>query len=91
MAAGIYNFAIEQGATLNKVITWKDGDNAAINLTGYTAVAQFRPTISASPVLTLSSVTGGITLGGRLERLPLARLRPPRPHSPQATAFGSSN
>lgn len=64
MAAGIYNFAIEQGATLNKVITWKDGDDAAINLTGYTSVAQFRPTISASPVLTLSSVSGGITLGG---------------------------
>lgn len=64
MAAGIYNFAIEQGSTLNKVITWKDGDDAAINLTGYTAVAQFRPTIATAPVLTLSSVTGGITLGG---------------------------
>jgi hypothetical protein len=64
MAAGVYNFVIEQGATLNKVITWKDGDDVAINLTGYTAVAQFRPTISAAPVLSLSSVTGGITLGG---------------------------
>ena len=64
MAAGTYNFLIEQGATLNKVITWKDGNDAAINLTGYTAVAQFRPTITAAPVLTLSSVTSGITLGG---------------------------
>lgn len=64
MAAGVYNFIIEQGATLNKVITWKDGSDAAINLTGYTAVAQFRPTIATAPVLTLSSVTTGITLGG---------------------------
>lgn len=64
MAAGVYNFTIEQGSTLNKVITWKDGYDAAINLTGYTAVAQFRPNINANPVLTLSSVTGGIVLGG---------------------------
>jgi hypothetical protein len=64
MAAGTYNFVIEQGATLNKVITWKDGNDAAINLTGYTAVAQFRPTIATAPVLTLSSAATGITLGG---------------------------
>lgn len=64
MAAGSYDFLVEQGATFSKTITWKNSSNAAINLTGYTARMQFRATKASTTVL-LSATTenGYITLG----------------------------
>jgi len=36
MAAGRYDFVIEQGATFSKQITWKDSTGTPINLSSYT-------------------------------------------------------
>lgn len=65
MAAGTYNFAAEQGATLERVITYKDSAGALVNLTSYTARMQVRLAVeSTSFVLELTTSNGGITLGG---------------------------
>ena len=56
MAAGKYNFIIEQGATLDFEIAYKDSASVAIDLTGYQARMQLRPSVGSSDVyLTLSS------------------------------------
>ena len=60
-----YNFTIDQGATLGKVMTWKDSSGTAVNLTGYTArmkAKERRP--GTATVLTLTTENGGIALGG---------------------------
>ena len=56
MAAGKYSFAIEQGATLNFELAYKDSNKNPIDLTGYQARMQIRPNKgSATTYLTLSS------------------------------------
>lgn len=64
MSAGAYNFVIEQGATFDRLFTYKaDGTNPT-NLTGYTARMQIRVTHDAPvAILSLTSPTN-ITLGG---------------------------
>jgi len=42
MAAGLYNFIIEQGATVSFRIDWKDSDNNPIDLTSYQARMHIR-------------------------------------------------
>lgn len=42
MAAGTYNFTIEQGATLDFEITYKDSNNTPIDLSGYRAKMQIK-------------------------------------------------
>ena len=65
MTAGILNLTVEQGATFSRVITWRDANEAAINLTGYTARMQARRSIGAgSTFINLTTENGGITLGG---------------------------
>lgn len=65
IAAGTYSFTIEQGTTVAKVLTWKDGSGTAINLTGYTARLQVRPTqISATINWDATTENGAIALGG---------------------------
>lgn len=67
MAAGTHNFTIEQGTTLEKKIVWKDNSATPqpINLTGYSARMMVRSAISdVSPLITLTTENGGITLGG---------------------------
>lgn len=56
MAAGKYNFNIEQGATVDFEIAYTDSNNDPIDLTGYNARMQLRPS-AGSPTLylTLSS------------------------------------
>ena len=62
---GIYNIRMIQGATFNPVFTWKDENNALVNLTGYTAKMQGRTTFkSRSTFFNLTTENGGITLGG---------------------------
>ena len=43
MAAGKYNFTIEQGTTVNFELQYKDSSGSAVNLTGYGGRMQIRP------------------------------------------------
>jgi hypothetical protein len=65
MALGnTFNITINQGATFELTITWKDSAGTAINLTGYTARMQVRETYSSTtPIVSLTN-GAGITLGG---------------------------
>lgn len=65
MAAGIYNFTCEQGATFTRVINATDDAGDPIDLTGYTARMQVRRDIDATATLIeLTTENGRITLGG---------------------------
>ena len=58
MSAGRYSFVIEQGATANFEIQYKDSNNTPIDLTGYSGRLQIRSTYaqnSGELYLTLSS------------------------------------
>lgn len=56
MAAGRYNFVIEQGTTFELEIQYKDSNNSPIDLTGYSGKMQLRPFVGAtSSYLCLSS------------------------------------
>jgi hypothetical protein len=67
MTAGLYDITIEQGATFQMSLTWKDSNNAPVNLTGYTARMQVRTNYEAEDTLvSLTSPSGGIVLGGVL-------------------------
>ena len=63
--AGTLHLTIEQGATFNPVLTWKDQAGTPIDLTGYTARMQIRATVDSSTVIhELSTANGELTLGG---------------------------
>lgn len=65
MAAGEYDFEIEQGATLAKTFVWKDGDGVLVNLSAYTARMQVRQSFtSEDALLSLTTTDGTIVLGG---------------------------
>ena len=56
MAAGRYSFVIEQGATLNLELQYKDSTGTPIDLTGCGGKMQIRPSISSTTAsITLSS------------------------------------
>ena len=73
MAAFKVNLKIDQGATFRKVVTWKAGTPALpVNLTGCTARMQIRGKITdAAALLDLTTVNGGIALGGVLGTITL--------------------
>jgi hypothetical protein len=76
MAAGRYSFVIEQGATTNFQINWTDESGSAIDLSGYHARMQVRPTIESEIVyLSLSSSLDsdgtGVNLSGSNFETPL--------------------
>jgi len=71
MPAGIYNFAAEQGATLQRVITYTDPDEVVINLTSYTALMQVRTTAASGTVILELSTAAGITINGAAGTLTL--------------------
>ena len=72
MAAGKYDFYIEQGATFDQEIVWRDSNNSPVNLTGYTARLQIRKSVTATtPILTLTAENGKITLGGSTGKVTL--------------------
>lgn len=48
MAAGKYNFVIEQGTTVDFEIQYKDSNGNPIDLTGYTGAMQIRSNYSGS-------------------------------------------
>jgi len=56
MSAGKYTFVIEQGATFDYEIQYKDSDNLPVDLTYYNGRMQIRPTQGSSTLhLSLSS------------------------------------
>lgn len=70
--AGIYNIVADQGATLSRVITWRDSARNPYNLTGYTARMHVRSTVeSASTIIELTTTNGRITLGGATGQITL--------------------
>jgi hypothetical protein len=76
MAAGRYSFVIEQGATTNFQINWNDESGSPIDLTGYHARMQIRPSVESDVVyLSLSSSLEddgtGINLSGSNFQTPL--------------------
>ena len=65
MAIIEYDLATEQGSSLSRVVTYSDANGNPVNLTGYTARMQVRPRASSGyAYLTLTSPSGGLTLGG---------------------------
>ena len=62
MAAGRYNFVIEQGATLSFELQYNDATGTPIDLTGYTACMDIRSTYSGSGTtyLSLTSSLGDV-------------------------------
>lgn len=67
MAAGLYDITIEQGATFQMNLTWKDSTGSPVNITGYTARMQVRENYEAeSTLVSLTSTGGDIVLGGSL-------------------------
>lgn len=56
MAAGKYNFTIEQGATVDFAVNYKDSESNPIDISGYQARMQLRPEKGSNILyLTLSS------------------------------------
>lgn len=56
MAAGRYDTIVEQGATFERVFTWKDSTGAGINLTGYTIAGKVKAKLSDKTALASFSV-----------------------------------
>ena len=60
MAAANYSFTVEQGATTDFEIVYKDSNGTPVDLTRYTARMQLKDSIGGSSTyLTLSSSLGG--------------------------------
>lgn len=58
------DLCIQQGATFSRLIRWK-ADGANVNLSGFSARMQIRPTAaSATTTLSLTTENGRIALGG---------------------------
>lgn len=70
---GNYDITVYQGGTFSQQFTWRDQNNAPVNLTGYTARMMARASVdSASPFVTLTTENGGIALGGAAGTITLA-------------------
>lgn len=77
MAAGKYSFIIEQGATLDFEIRYKDSNGNPISLEGYNGRMQIRPSPESETVyLTLSSTLNsdgtGLNFSGSSGTVPLS-------------------
>jgi uncharacterized protein YwbE len=67
MAAKVVNFTIEQGATFEHQVLWREEDTTTpVSLTGYTARMHIREKLSSTEIMLAltSEPDGGITLGG---------------------------
>ena len=65
MAAGQYNFTIEQGATLKKQFTYKDSTGAVVDLDGYDVRMQIRGDIGSEKIADFDNDTlGGLSILG---------------------------
>lgn len=59
MAAGLYNFDIEQGIPFARILNLKDSAGVTMNLTGYSARMQIRPYVSSTEVLIEATTVNG--------------------------------
>jgi hypothetical protein len=70
MGAGLYNFVIEQGATLNFELQYKDSNGEPIDLSGYTGKMEIASNyLGQTPrtvYATLNSITGSFPTGSGL-------------------------
>ena len=69
MAAGIYNFTIEQGSTFTRTLKYKNSEGTAIDLSGHAVRMQLRTSISSTTkIIDLTETQGTndsvITVGG---------------------------
>ena len=65
MSAADYDLCIDQGATYERVLTWKQADGNPVNLEGYTARMLIRRNKSAPDVIAEATTENGyIALGG---------------------------
>lgn len=55
MAAGVYNFSIEQGSTVDFEIQYKDSSSNPISLAGSTVNMAIRPSFGAEAIIEMSS------------------------------------
>lgn len=63
--AAEHDITIEQGATFQLNLVWRDASNTPIDLTGYTARMQVkRRYADTTPLLNFTTENGAITLGG---------------------------
>ncbi len=70
---GSFDFTIYQGATFGHVISWKDENDQAINLSGYTSRMHLRVSKdSETAFLTLTTENSRIALGGALGTITLS-------------------
>ena len=65
MAAGTYNFTIEQGTTFNRVLTLQE-NGSAMNLSGYSVASQIRSTHDSSSVVGTISCTVSSAANGQI-------------------------
>jgi hypothetical protein len=69
MSAGRYPIYIEQGTTIDFEVQYKDSDGVPVNLTGYGARMQFRPSAGSNEIFlsltsNLNSDGTGINMSG---------------------------
>lgn len=75
MSAGKHNFTCEQGATFDRTITYRDGEGAPIDLTGYSARMHVREYAGGDLVVAFYSSTstgssnGYAILNGSVEQM----------------------
>jgi len=62
MAAGIYNFTIEQGTTVVKQFTYKDASAEVVDLKGYDVRMQIRDTVASSTVIDTFTTSSGMSI-----------------------------
>jgi hypothetical protein len=67
----ITNLYIDQGATFNSVVTLRNQDGTAINLTNYTVKSQFRKSYQSSVANNFTASVYGLATNGQV-RLQLA-------------------
>lgn len=64
MAAGKYDFTIEQGATVDFSITYKDSVGNPINLTNYQARMQLKPDYADNTSVTYLTLSSSLNADG---------------------------
>lgn len=64
MAAGIHNFTIEQGTTVDFEIQYKDSNLVPINLTGYSGRMQIRSTYADNQPTTYITLSSSLAPDG---------------------------
>lgn len=71
----IYNINVKQGATYDKVLTWKNANGNPIDLTGATALMKVKTSkcdnTCSGLIIELSTTNGRIILGGVLGTIQL--------------------